>query len=98
MGRSFLRRALRALATPMGSSGKRKTPRLLRGVMRFAESPRKRSQAEPSRIQRQRPEILPRPFGRLVAEIQADRALGITRRAGGLVTKRPSLRSNVQPS
>src|SRR5439155_22547947 len=52
IGRSFLRRALRRLATPMGSYGKRKTPRLLRGVMRFAESPRKRSQAEPSRVQR----------------------------------------------
>ncbi len=30
----------------------KKTPRLLRGVMRFAESPRKRCQAEPSRVQR----------------------------------------------
>ena len=48
-------------AMPTGSSGRRKTPRLLRGVMRFAECPRKRCQAEPSQVQRVLSEILPRP-------------------------------------
>lgn len=79
--------------------------------MRFAESPRKRHQAEPSHIERRWSEILPESGGTgeparsprlrriVIAETQADREFGRTLRSGGIAVNRPSLwRTSRQPS